>query len=235
MKAMGEKAVLLNEKDGQVRRESNFAFGVIILGIGLNMLLWGIASSFSEGQVIPPWIITVEMEAMGLLMFYIIYRNTAFSLKDTGLLIQNIRKTMKPAVLTALAGLAVLITVKLVISRISVSFFPIGAPFWDWRVAKFSSLFYPFTVILQEFLARSVMQRGIRNFFTGKHSAELSVLLSSVLFGLLHIAYGPLYMLAAAVLMGALGCFYEKQKNIWGVSLIHFVLGQAAVFLRLLA
>ena len=62
-----------------------------------------------------------------------------------------------------------------------------------------------------------------------------AILLSSLLFGAVHIAHGFMYMVAAMGLLGALGGLYEKQRNILGVTVIHFVLGQAACCLGFLA
>jgi hypothetical protein len=42
-------------------------------------------------------------------------------------------------------------------------------------------------------------------------------------------------MMAAMILLGSLGGLYEKHRNIWGVTLIHFVLGQAACCLGFIA
>ena len=60
-------------------------------------------------------------------------------------------------------------------------------------------------------------------------------MLSSLLFGAVHIAHGFMYMAAAIVLLGALGGLYEKQRSIWGVAVIHYVLGQTAACLGFLA
>lgn len=64
--------------------------------------------------------------------------------------------------------------------------------------------------------------------FDGKHSTLAAILLSSLLFGAVHIAHGFVYMFAAMILLGSLGGLYEKHRNIWGVAIIHFVLGQSA-------
>ena len=40
---------------------------------------------------------------------------------------------------------------------------------------------------------------------------------------------------AGIILLGAMGGLYEKQRSIWGVALIHYVLGQAAACLGFLA
>ena len=75
---------------------------------------------------------------------------------------------------------------------------------------------------------------SIRKMFDGKRSALAAIVLSSLLFGAVHIAHGFMYMGAAIVLLGSLGGLYEKQRNIWGVAIIHYVLGQAACCLGFL-
>ena len=67
--------------------------------------------------------------------------------------------------------------------------------------------------------------------FDGKHSSIVAILLSSLLFGAVHIAHGFMYMVAAIVLLGALGGLYEKQQNIWGVTIIYFVFDNRRVAL----
>ena len=76
---------------------------------------------------------------------------------------------------------------------------------------------------------------SIRKLFDGRHAVVWAVLVSSLLFGAVHIAHGFMYMVAAMILLGALGGLYEKQRNIWGVAVIHYVLGQAAACLGFLS
>ena len=76
---------------------------------------------------------------------------------------------------------------------------------------------------------------SIRKLFDGKNAVIGAILLSSLLFGAVHVAHGFMYMAAAIVLLGALGGLYEKQRSIWGVAIIHYVLGQAAVCLGFLS
>ena len=76
---------------------------------------------------------------------------------------------------------------------------------------------------------------SIKKMFDGKHRVLAAILLSALLFGAVHIAHGFLYMVAAMVLLGALGGLYEKQRNIWGVTMIHFILGQTACCLGFLS
>ena len=123
---------------------------------------------------------------------------------------------------------------KAVLLKVAPGYFPQGAPFWDWSAGSVADIFYPLTVILQEFLARGVMQESLRRIFTGKRAEFLAILVSALVFGVLHIAYGFPFMMAASLLLGVMGVLYRKQGNIWGLCIIHYVLGEVATFLLLI-
>ena len=38
-------------------------------------------------------------------------------------------------------------------------------------------------------------------------------------------------MIGAMVLIGSLGGLYEKQRNIWGVAIVHYVMGEVGTCL----
>ena len=94
-----------------------------------------------------------------------------------------------------------------------------------------SDLVYPLTVILQEFLSRGVIHENLRRIFVGKHSEAAAIIVSSLLFGALHIHRGFMYMLAATVLLAIFGVLYRKQNSIWGLCIPHFVLGEVVWYL----
>ena len=132
----------------------------------------------------------------------------------------------------AVIGTVVMVGGKVLLLRVAPGFFPEGAPFWDWSAGTVADIFYPATAVLQEFLARGVMQENLNRVFSGKHAMGMSVFVSSLAFGVMHIHYGLPYMLAASILLGALGMLYNRQRNIWGLCIIHYVLGEVATFLR---
>lgn len=90
---------------------------------------------------------------------------------------------------------------------------------------------YAFTAVLQEFLARGAMQESLLRIFYGKHKEASSIIVSSLVFGVLHIAHGLIFMLAASILLGTLGILYNKQHSIWGTAIIHYALGLSATLL----
>lgn len=154
------------------------------------------------------------------------------SLRDIGLRVENPKKTFLPSILIAVGGTVLLVGAKLVILQVAPSFFPADAPFWDWSVGNLSDVFYPLTVLLQEFLDRGAMQANLKRIFVGRYASALSIVVSSLIFGVLHISYGLPFMLGAALLLGVLGVLYEKQGNLWGLAIVHYVLGEVVTFLR---
>lgn len=88
---------------------------------------------------------------------------------------------------------------------------------------------YPISVLLQEIAARSIMQNSLEKIYSGKYSGVTSVLVSSLYFGSLHFEFGPVYMVGAAVLMGAFGVFYRKTHNVLATSIIHYGLATSAI------
>lgn len=84
--------------------------------------------------------------------------------------------------------------------------------------------FYPISVLVQELLIKAVVQHNIGT-MNEKISKHFTVWVTSLFFGILHMAF-PMYFLLGAVFLCALtGYMYERDKNIWGTVLIHFVVG----------
>lgn len=220
------------ERLNMQRRESSVIFAVLMICVCAYLFLWSFLRMLSAEP--EPWVMSLMIEGMSVLMFVIILKMTSFSIRDIGLRIADARATFVPAVwITVIVG-AALVAGKWILLRLAPGFFPENAPFWDWSVATPADLIYPLTVVLQEFLARGVMQESLNRIFIGRHAAAVSILVSALVFGVLHIAYGLPYMVGASLLLGVLGILYHKQGNIWGLCIIHYVLGEMATFLRYL-
>lgn len=214
----------------QQRRESSIVFAVLMICVCLYLFFWSLLRYL--GIEPPGWVLSKLIEAISIIMLVIILKTTSFSIRDIGLRVTDARATFVPDLLITAGGVAALVLGKVVLLRVAPGFFPEGAPFWDWSVGTFADVIYPLTVILQEFLARGVMQENLRRIFTGRHAGFLSIFVSALVFGVLHIAYGLPYMLGSFALLGALGVLYHKQGNIWGLCIVHYVLGEVATFLR---
>ena len=215
------------------RHDAAVVFACITACVCLYLLLLATLNFLSIN--VPLKALTQVINAMVFVIGVIIYKKTDFSREDLGLKLQKPKATLVTSGLLAAAVVVALVLVKLLLLRISPGFFAEGLPFWNWNIGVYSWVSYIFTCVIQEFLARSMIYGSIRKLFGGRNAVIGAIVLSSLLFGAVHVAHGFMYMASAIVLLGALGGLYEKQRNSWGVTLIHYVLGQAAVCLGFLA
>ena len=211
------------------RRESSAVF----IGTMTAVSVWVYVVAFWQltGQKVSQEVMTQFIHAIALVMFFYIRHYTHFTFEEMGLKIRGISRAVKIDCLLTAAAAAILFGIKLVLLRVSPGFFAEGAPFWDWSKANWSDYIYPLTAIMQEFLSRGVIHENLRRIFVGKHSETMAIIVSSLLFGALHIHRGFMYMIAATALLSLFGILYRRQNSIWGLCISHFVLGEIVWFL----
>ena len=211
------------------RRESSAVFIGTMTAVSL--WIYVVALWQQTGQRVSEEVMTQFIHVIALVMFFYIRQYTHFTFEEMGLKLKGIAGAVKLDCLLTAAAAALLFGIKLVMLRVSPGFFAEGAPFWDWSRANWSDFTYPLTTVLQEFLSRGVIHENLRRIFVGKHSEAAAILVSSLLFGALHIHRGFVYMLAATVLLSLFGVLYRRQNSIWGLCIPHFVLGEIIWFL----
>ncbi|MCR5835264.1 MAG: CPBP family intramembrane metalloprotease [Lachnospiraceae bacterium] len=84
--------------------------------------------------------------------------------------------------------------------------------------------FYPLNVILQEAVIKGLMQENFRT-LNPEGNQHFSIWVNGLFFMILHMNYPLYYMVGAGILCIATGYIYEHYRDIWGSSLIHFVIG----------
>ena len=173
---------------------------------------------------------TLGIELIGIILVIILAATTSFKLRDMGLSFNHIGAVLLRAVVISVVGFAIIYAAKLLLERYVPSYFKAGASFCDWSKFKLS---YPFTAFIQEFLCRGVVQESFDRMLPAKRRAARSIAITSLYFAAMHAFLGVTYMVGAAILSAVLGIIYEKDRNIWGLTLIHFVLGNAAMVLQL--
>ena len=197
---------------------------------------WILFYAFWEfrGRPIPADHMTHGVEILGLIMLIFILRRTSLSLRELGVLPHQPKKTFRTALIVAGCSFLFLVVVKVVCRIIDPNCFEPQAPFLDISRFGIRQLQYIFTAGIQEFLARSVVQGNIKRISGGKHPAVLAIFLSSLIFAALHIHLGFLFMAGAAILAGLEGILYEKQQNLFGVWIVHWVFGVSGTLLCLI-
>ncbi|MBQ5350120.1 MAG: PAS domain S-box protein [Oscillospiraceae bacterium] len=211
------------------RRESSAVFIGTMTGVSVWMYI--VALWRLTGETLSQEIMTQFIHLIALIMFFYIRHYTHFTYEEMGLKIKGIGKAVKTDCLFTVIFAAALFGVKFILMRTSPGFFPAGAPFWDWGRLNWSDIAYPVTVVLQEFLSRGVIHENLRRIFVGRHSEGAAIIVSSLIFGALHIHRGFMYMLAATALLSIFGVLYRRQNSIWGLCIPHFVLGEIVWYL----
>lgn len=168
------------------------------------------------------------IEGITLLLFMEIIFFTSFSLRDVGLIpkrsrvLKNIKQTLLIAVI-ACGALAIGKEILLLAGFPVKQYFIGGSPRGAYT--------YLFSAFLQEFLARCVIQTSVKHLMHIRFQTISSIILTSLLFMLMHLPFGFIFMMGAFLLSIALGILYEQQKSIWGCAFLHWSVGYLAMCL----
>ena len=146
----------------------------------------------------------------------------------------TVNQAVRTGLIVAVGSVALLFIIKAVARIIVPTSFRPDRPFLDVRLFGIPQIVYILTAGIQEFLARSVVQGNLMRIIVGKYTAAKAIALSSVIFAALHIHLGFIFMIGAAILAGLEGILYEKQRNIFGVWIVHWVFGVFGTMLSLI-
>ena len=97
-------------------------------------------------------------------------------------------------------------------------------PYFKLYLTVRTRWFYPVNAFFQEVFIKAFVQDNVR-IMAGKDNIHFTVWLTSMYFFVMHMSYPLYYMTIAGLFCLATGYFYEKNRNIWGCALLHFVIG----------
>lgn len=148
-------------------------------------------------------------------------------LKDFGLTFSGWKRSVVVSLFVSVLVIALLAALKLFLNRYSPGIFREVAVF-DFRYFGISYITYLLVAPMQEFIARGTVQGTLGRLFAGRHRGLMAILVTSFLFGALHMCHSIHLSIAALVTSWIWGWMYQEQKNLVGVSLSHFLIGNAA-------
>ena len=137
-------------------------------------------------------------------------------------MLKNIKQTLLVAVISC--GVLAIIKEILLLTGFPVKQYFIGG-------SPRGAYVYLFSAFLQEFLARGVIQTSVKHLMHIRFQTISSIILTSLLFMLMHLPFGFIFMMGAFLLSIALGIIYEQQKSIWGCAFLHWSVGYLAMCL----
>lgn len=158
----------------------------------------------------------------------IIYRG-GFRFSFFGLTLQGARKSILSMLPGTILICIALIVLKYVFSRYHI----LGMDFPVFLVGNFDLLFLAYipVAILQEFLARGVIQTVVEHVLAKKRARLWSILTTSALFGLVHLELSIGIAFASFFCSIYWGFIYTKSRTLLGVSISHLVIGDLAYVL----
>jgi membrane protease YdiL (CAAX protease family) len=171
---------------------------------------------------------TLMIEVITFLLFLEIAFFTSFSLREIGLIphISRLRQNCIETLSTGVIACVVILLTKVVLNLIGIKIkgYFIGG-------SLHGAYIYIFTAFAQEFLARGVIQTSVKSLLHIKYQKQLGILLTSLLFSLMHLPFGFYFMAGAFLLSIALGIIFERQRDIWGCTILHWGCGYLAMCL----
>lgn len=201
--------------------DNAFIFAGIIICITLYLMTWN-CIRFTLDIQLKTSVYTMMIEAITFVLFLEIVFFTSFSLSDVGLVPnwKHLKKNMLETLSIAVVAGALLVISKLVLLLfgIHIKNYFIGG---SWN----GMTHYAFTALLQEFLARGVIQTSVKHLMRIKYQKLLGIILTSLLFSLMHMPFGFLFMMGAFVLSIALGMLFERHGDLWGCAILHWFCG----------
>jgi len=207
------------EAEKKERRTREIIVFVVMLFACVSVILYGALQYFLPEVDYEKY--TLLLEVLWAIGFIAISWKIGFGWKDL-----NIRKPSKKVILfgitAGLTGGALLAGFKLFLIKSGLYTFKYS--FLSWK--DFHPL-YIGTVAAQEIMSRSLMQNLTAKLFSGKYKHVLAVVTSSLVFSTLHIAFGFPMMAGAMLLLSVFGIYYSKTGDIWGLILVHFIVGNS--------
>ena len=167
----------------------------------------------------------IELVALGIVIRMIM--NSHLPLKDFGITLTGWKRSVIESSAVSAAIIMMLSLAKYYINKYSPGIFR-EKEILDFGYFGFSYITYLIVAPLQEFIARGTVQGTLMRLFNGKHRGLLSIVVTSFLFGALHMCISINLAIVALLTSWLWGWMYERQKTLVGVSLSHFLIGNAA-------
>lgn len=133
----------------------------------------------------------------------------------------NVRRTILTCILLAAGIVAVFIAARLVLGKFSEEISQ--RPFFRLYLNIKHRRYYLLSVLLQEILAKGVLQHGIEKTLP-EDKWYIALPISALVFGMLHIYHSLYYVLGAIGLALVSGVLYHRQKSIWSSYVVHFLI-----------
>jgi hypothetical protein len=229
--ALEEKIDILKSKNQKLilERQKNQLFSTIFvslfLGVSLYVFLVFLARDLNLHIQDSPRIV----EAIFFGICILIIRKSGFSFSFFGMTSKGAAESIRLIIPSTLAVCAGLIALKYLCIRFEVP--GLNNELFIFANFDLLVLIYLPVSILQEFLARGVIQTAVESVLNGPKAALWAIITSSALFGLVHIQLSVAVAFMSFICSIYWGHLYFRRRTLAGVSVSHFLIGAMAYIL----
>lgn len=211
----------------QHEHDCAYIFAGLIVCISLYLSIWSLLR-FTLKLPVKNATFTLMIEGMTFLLFLEILFLTSLSMKEIGLIpnFSRFKKNLMETLCIAATGCILLVITKLILILMG---YPIKSYFIGGSLH--GAYTYIFTAFIQEFLARGVIQTSVGSLMKVKYQKQFGIFLTSLLFALMHLPFGFIFLVGAFLLSLVLGYLYERQGDLWGCAFLHWSCGYLAMCL----
>lgn len=201
--------------------DGRFFLAAVMLFVAVSQILWKLLLSIMPN--LPIEYSSRLAEAVMCVGAVIIWRKTDLVQPWLGMRVE--KGTGRKTALTCAAVFAVIAAVYVTARLIMQNFVPeiAARPFFRTYFEIKHRRYYLVTVILEELLAKGVLQHGAEKVFP-KDKWYIALAVSCAVFGMLHIQHTLYYILGSMALALISGIIYHRQGNIWASAALHFFL-----------
>lgn len=211
----------------QREHDCAYIFAGLIICTSLFLLAWSLIR-FTLHIYLKSSTYTFIIECITFALFLEIVFMTSFSMRDIGLApkLARLKKNIIETLILAAIGCLLLLLSKVILNLIGIR---IKAYFIGGSLH--GAYVYIYTSFIQEFLARGVIQTCVKSLMRIKYQKTFGIILTSLLFSIMHIPLGFYFMACALILSLVLGYIYEHQGDIWGCVFLHWCCGYVGMCL----
>lgn len=221
--------ITTEEKLKKEHEDAILIFSFFLTAIGIWTLFFAALTHFQIE--IPRFIMSYMLLGVGIVLASLIIWKTDLKISDLGLSFKNIGKPLLANIVFSTVACFIMILAKMLFVMKGSTYFPEGQPFFDFQFTL-GMKWYPISVLLQEFLSQSIIHECLMHILKGQNASIHAILLSSILFTILHIHRGFGFMIGSLILGCVIGILYRKQRTIWGLCITHYSVSMMAFFLN---
>lgn len=215
---LGKKNEALKESIQKREFLSGFFTGVLMLIIAYIFVLSLLQSLPFLDKVS---VRMVELSAVLLGIFII--RSSGMPLRDFGLNFKDWKRSLLDGFLFSVLIIFIMLALKLYLFKNQVKGFELA--FFTYPVNSLPTYIYMPISLLQEFLARGIIQTAFLIGIVHRYKNFMAVVMSAAIFGAVHANYSFVLAISSMLLSIGWGYIYLKRPTIVGACFSHYLIG----------